>query len=649
LKTPDARPSRSSLVLWHLSAVTAVALTPTRVGVGPVWGLGADDLLVPAAIALAYAALAGMLLLVKRSQPGPQYVRLILASGLILTAVLLFVLIQRPAYSLVIASLLLVPVFAVLPHVTPSRLRGGALAFVAVVGVIGFLPATGLVQRVEVASRAVESQVITTGLNALTATYYRDRFGVPQATGGALATFADGYLLATGDGQLHFFYWEPGSADLDSRQLGTRIPMNLEDFVRGTSGNPAVEAGSFRTADILVQQTGDRFRLFASHHYWHADASCFTIRLSELQGTVAAFLGEGGEESWSTMYESAPCLEIKDRGLPFAGIQIGGRLEQLDEDHLLLAVGDQEFDGVEGEPALPQDEEASYGKTVLVNLRTGQSSLFTIGHRNPQGLHVDAEGTVWSTEHGPRGGDELNILVRGRNYGWPLVTYGIDYALDVWPWNPRHGRHEGFEPPMYAWMPSVSVTQVIRVRGRHFSEWQGDLLVASLSGALWRVRLEQQRVTVVERIQVGGRIRDLIEDAEGRLLLWTEQSNIGPTRAGLVTIERRAREGDAGAAVSAERGQLAYARCSGCHRLEAEAAPGVGPDLAGIAGRPIASISGFGYSEALAATEGTWTDARLDAFLANPQAAVPGTSMRTDGISDPAERASLVAFLRTLR
>ena len=59
--------------------------------------------------------------------------------------------------------------------------------------------------------------------------------------------------------------------------------------------------------------------------------------------------------------------------------------------------------------------------------------MYTMGHRNPQGLYITPEGTVWSTEHGPQGGDELNLLVRGANYGWPLVTYGTDYGSAAWP------------------------------------------------------------------------------------------------------------------------------------------------------------------------------------------------------------------------
>ena len=120
----------------------------------------------------------------------------------------------------------------------------------------------------------------------------------------------------------------------------------------------------------------------------------------------------------------------------------------LDDSRLLFSVGDYQHDGWNREQMLPQNDDAEYGKTVLIDLNTGESSIHTKGHRNPQGLYVSPTGTIWSTEHGPRGGDELNMIMQGANYGWPLVTYGTEYGDKIWPLNSSQGQHEGVNDVM---------------------------------------------------------------------------------------------------------------------------------------------------------------------------------------------------------
>jgi len=95
----------------------------------------------------------------------------------------------------------------------------------------------------------------------------------------------------------------------------------------------------------------------------------------------------------------------------------------------------------------------SYGKTILIHLDDGTSEIYSLGHRNPQGLYVTPEGAIWSTEHGPQGGDELNLIVRGANYGWPLVTYGTDYGSAAWPLSHVQGRHDGYQQPILRGYP----------------------------------------------------------------------------------------------------------------------------------------------------------------------------------------------------
>jgi len=397
-----------------------------------------------------------------------------------------------------------------------------------------------------------------------------------------------------------------------------------------------VESQWFRVADVKIQSHGENLRLFASHHYWNSDQSCFGVRVSVLEGRPEELLGPGGVLRWRTVYETTPCLKLNTsgpRGSHFAGLEVGGRMALLGDDTMLLTLGDLEFDGWNRTPALAQDVASPYGKTMLVHLDTGAAEMYSMGHRNPQGLAVDAHGVIWSTEHGPQGGDELNIIRQGANYGWSKVTYGTDYTMHSWPLSTTQQRHEGFEKPLYAWVPSGGISQVIAVRGPLFDSWRGDLLVSFLKfGRLDRIRVEDGRVIFAEPIKIGRRIRSLVQAADGRIVLWTDDDEIiflaPSTRAS---------------------GEVLSFRCAGCHAFKDWEPSSIGPRLWGVVGRKPASLDDFRYSPAMRELGGTWTRERLDAFLANPRSVVPGTTMQFPGMPDATERARLIDYLETLK
>jgi aldose sugar dehydrogenase len=137
--------------------------------------------------------------------------------------------------------------------------------------------------------------------------------------------------------------------------------------------------------------------------------------------------------------------------------------------------------------------------------------VFSYGHRNPQGLAVHPEtGEVWLHEHGPRGGDEVNVVRPGVNYGWPVITYGADYLTGL---PIGEGTHkEGMAQPIYYWVPSIAPSGMVFYQGEAFPGWQGDLLVGALAGQLLvRLELEGEVVVAEERLLGGtiGRIRDV--------------------------------------------------------------------------------------------------------------------------------------------
>jgi len=149
-------------------------------------------------------------------------------------------------------------------------------------------------------------------------------------------------------------------------------------------------------------------------------------------------------------------------------------------------------------------------------------SIWSYGHRNPQGLAVDpTTGWLWSTEHGPRGGDELNLIKRGHNYGFPVISYGSSYngiafTADI--------TREGMDQPVINWTPSIAVSHIAFYEGEAFPKWKHDLFIGSLKyQELFRVVLSGERAVVQESILKGvGRIRALASDRSGLLYLAIE-------------------------------------------------------------------------------------------------------------------------------
>ncbi len=170
-----------------------------------------------------------------------------------------------------------------------------------------------------------------------------------------------------------------------------------------------------------------------------------------------------------------------------------------------------------------QDPNTTWGK--IVRLGSGGPEVWTLGHRNVQGAGFDDQGRLWVTEMGPLGGDELNLIQQGTNYGWPVVSYGLNY--DGSPVGSGQPRAEGFAEPVYYWDPVIAPGGMDFVGGSLFPDWQGDLLIAGLQAeGLVRLKLEGDRVVGEERVLAGlGRVRDVEELADGSLLIATDAEN----------------------------------------------------------------------------------------------------------------------------
>ena len=297
------------------------------------------------------------------------------------------------------------------------------------------------------------------------------------------------------------------------------------------------------------------------------------------------------------------------------------------------------------------------GKLVRVAIETGEAKILTLGHRNPQGLVRDRTGNLWSTEHGPQAGDELNLLEPGGNYGWPHVTYGVDYGRKV-PSATEYGKvgaHNGFVTPVFAWVPAIAPSAIVVNDERSFPLWRDDLLVASLKArSIFRIRRLGERVQYVERIETGSKIRDMAWMADGRLALMHDSLSVSfLKRSGKYCDAESRRRRDVYAAHcesdepghAAERGERLYARhCASCHGPDLERHGDGGPKLSGVIGRRAGSVGGYSFSAALGALDHVWTRDSLARFLVDPDSFAAGTSMSELSVTE-AEARAVVDFI----
>ena len=214
------------------------------------------------------------------------------------------------------------------------------------------------------------------------------------------------------------------------------------------------------------------------------------------------------------------------------GRHFGSRIV-IDNDYAFITTGDR------GEQPSAQDPRATRGTVVRITLDGGipkdnpfvasgerLGEVWTYGHRNPQGAALHPEtGELWTIEHGPKGGDELNRIKKGANYGWPIVSYGENYVgTAVGSGEPRA---PGIEEPVYYWDPVIAPGGFAFYTGDLF-DWNGDILASSLNpGGLVHLRMQGDKVANETRyLEHLGRVRDVEVDSDGSLLLLTDEGNV---------------------------------------------------------------------------------------------------------------------------
>lgn len=500
---------------------------------------------------------------------------------------------------------------------------------------------------------AVRVQQIETTFLTLRGTTYT-RPDNDFLTGGGLGLWGEDVLMVSQAGMLYY---------LDETQ-----GIIKSDVLPPENGRAAyIQLAAEEYPDQWAKENGVRFMdveyidspafrgLILSYTFIDVENACYRTRVSGLP--VAPSIHsikdlQAGPDDWELLYETSPCLEFNPTRELVVGYMAGGRIAFKAPNLLYLGVGDYHREGFYRPDAGIQSDESDYGKTIEVNLTSRTGRHYSKGHRNLQGVEIDDAGRLWTTEHGMRGGDELNLILDGENYGWPLENLGTLYNKLPAPTIGEPGRHVVYKAPVYAWVPSAAVSSLALVEDFH-ETWDGDLLIGSLKGrTLFRARIRDQRVVFIEPIPIGERIRDVMQVGTGKLALMLDSNEIV-----IFTIEDRkdpleglvaGLESDGMTLEAARTVHETLVSCNECHSYE-ELIHGAGPSLYNVVDRRVAGTAFGGYSDALRNTGGTWNRDRLVSYLADPESFAPGTTMTGQGLGSAVQAENLVTGFEWLR
>lgn len=360
--------------------------------------------------------------------------------------------------------------------------------------------------------------------------------------------YKKGFIPFTGQGKLNIEVWEMNVKDngmtgpvsiLDNGEF--LIPTSTGELHLGKIDGQKFTSRKTFTFSALKKSPNDIIQIrdakvigkdiYTVIFYHDKKEDCYSLQMYNSDFSSQQI------KKVALMWESQPICKT---GITHTPGELGGRLIALNSTKLLLAVG-----GIENAD-IDVKKDMDYGKTILFEVlhsKVISKNYFTTGHRNPSGLYLKQLSPLvaYETEHGPMGGDELNQLEKGKDYGWPYVTYGMDYngselsnhKINGTP-APRYFTGKGFTEPLFTWIPDIGVSSIVAIENNHqFPDWNGDVLVGSLSGSyesgysIFRLHLNNGSVNLLERINVGEKIRSLAIDKDGSIFFKTDDQKIG--------------------------------------------------------------------------------------------------------------------------
>ena len=285
------------------------------------------------------------------------------------------------------------------------------------------------------------------------------------------------------------------------RKLGSFIPANRR-----------VMDSRFAINDIAVlSESATAARLLISYPRLGTGRSCVEIAVDE----VAYDRKRQRIKFVSNWYVTKPCV-------PISAVQhTGGRFEVIDKNNVYVTFGDLGYSAID-----ERSKRGDLGSIFKLSAKT--ASRVSEGHRNPQGIVMYDKVHLLAAEHGPRGGDELNLIKQGSDYGWPFVSYGQPYGGGDYVRPGKTGTHAGYPEPLTYWSPSIAPTELVQLPKQGWGNWNSAVVLGTLREEVLVFIKLNQNLQVVEKIQVdvGHRVRDLEMLSNGSMVMSTDSGQL---------------------------------------------------------------------------------------------------------------------------
>lgn len=303
----------------------------------------------------------------------------------------------------------------------------------------------------------------------------------------------DKLILANAAGE---FYYSELDSIKKNKFKKNKIKSNLKNLI--------IKPG-FSTKDILVD---DRYVYISYVTLKKSDCISLVIERAEFDLKKLEF---------QKFFDPLECIHKSQALFNFLHPgQAGGRLSNYKKNRLLLTTGNFRS------PTVSQNNNSIYGKILEIDKIKKTYEVFSKGHRNPQGLDVK-DDVIVSTEHAAYGGDEINLIKKNGNYGWPISSYGEKYShrksSDKYFYKKNH---DGFIEPIFAFLPSIGISQIINLPNSFNSKWKNNYLLTSLAGnSIYRIKFSKDynKILYYETIYIGERIRDIVYSEKFKMIL----------------------------------------------------------------------------------------------------------------------------------
>jgi glucose/arabinose dehydrogenase len=369
------------------------------------------------------------------------------------------------------------------------------LLFMGLLILIPSVSASAQVQNSVISSRGLTLQIKSIFLNEIQVR------GEGSTRGAALAILANGdYLLGGGANGNQIFRYQPRNEKLENIGEVYSVTLRRNDARFAiTDLQPLFE--NEREAKVLV-----------SYPRLGSNQNCVQLQVD----LIKINLINGSLENIETWFVTDPCVPIN------AVQHAAGKLEQIDSTSAYLTVGDFGFTRI-------NNRRVSGDLSTIFKINKDGAEKISTGHRNAQGILLYRDKYLLASEHGPRGGDELNIIKSDTDYGWPFVTWGAAYSAGDYVVPRRSNSHDGYQKPIMYWTPSIAPTDLIQLPlNSNWKRWSGQILMGTLrEQSLVRIYLDNDlRPTAQDFINVNERIRGLEISQNGIVVATTDSGRI---------------------------------------------------------------------------------------------------------------------------